>query len=93
MSERYGLCNSCLGLDSHCFMCGGTGFSGSATLYLESEAKKEWDSNLQKVASMVGETSQRFQRIEDEFYKVVKKTEALEKAIQAMENYIKERKK
>jgi tetrahydromethanopterin S-methyltransferase subunit G len=73
-------------------MCGGMGFNGDARLYMESEAKKEWDSNQEKVSFMMSETSQRFQRIEDEFYKVVKKTEALEKAVQAMENYIKERK-
>ncbi len=86
MSERYGQCSPCAG--SECFCCDGTGSSGSAVDYIYLQNKEEWERDKPGGWWSLSESSVKIQKMEADFYRIVKRTPALEAAVSALNQHI-----
>ncbi len=84
MSERYGKCTPCAGLG--CLACSGSGFSGDALAYLESQTLEERQREP-KGGWSLREQNPAFVKAEELFYANPKRTTALEAAVFAVENF------
>lgn len=84
MSERYGKCKPCRG--ENCFKCGGTGSSGDAILYVQSEQQKDWD----RLGYRSGTTraysahTERYLKMEEKSDESTRRTKLIDLACQAV---------
>lgn len=98
MSERYGSCLRCKGYGSvasanrvrvECGRCGGTGFSGDAMAYLETEQRmdREREGTGQRYHGGMKEHTTALRKADNAFWSKIQDAHALDCAVAAIEAF------